>query len=243
MPQPAGAGLLASAVVLYYDYLLTLAREIEFFWPPKNRLGWASSLLLINRYVSIIGHIPILKSYLVLGGFSGQAIVYRMERGPCIRHAIFILTWYQALKIGGGVPLLTVLVRDGTMYFVVLSLLNLTNVLTLLLAPPLMKDSATTLTNVFSTVLMSRLMINLRTKSEPGRWRGQSTISTSMSFCDPAAPTAAISTTFQLGTHDSSGSSALASTSKHSQEPEAIELKDLTGAQPQQLAAVQEEPV
>ena len=50
---------LAPAAILYYDYALTLATEIERFWPPKRRLGWASCTFLINRYISVVGHVPV----------------------------------------------------------------------------------------------------------------------------------------------------------------------------------------
>ncbi|KAI0263138.1 hypothetical protein BC834DRAFT_337207 [Gloeopeniophorella convolvens] len=81
-------------VILYYDYLISLPDEVEYFWlwrqneldrdgstqplPGSHhkqtrwlglprRLDWVSYLCLVNRYVSIIGHIPVMKSYLVMG--------------------------------------------------------------------------------------------------------------------------------------------------------------------------------
>ncbi|KAN0119101.1 hypothetical protein V8E52_004548 [Russula decolorans] len=62
---------------------------------------------------------------------------------------IFLLTLYKAFTIGSGVKLLYVIVRDGTMYFSALSLINLGNIMTLRFAPPLLKTSTTTFTNVF----------------------------------------------------------------------------------------------
>lgn len=50
---------LIPTVILYYDYTLTLSREVEFFWPHENRVGWVSSLYFLNRYVAIFGYIPI----------------------------------------------------------------------------------------------------------------------------------------------------------------------------------------
>ena len=46
-------------MILYYDYTLTFSREVEFFWPHENRVGWVSSLYFLNRYVAIFGYIPI----------------------------------------------------------------------------------------------------------------------------------------------------------------------------------------
>ncbi|KAH9992124.1 hypothetical protein BJV77DRAFT_453649 [Russula vinacea] len=61
---------------------------------------------------------------------------------------IFSLTLYKAFTIGRGVRLLNVIVRDGTMYFSALFFMNLGNIMTLRFAPPLLKTSTTTFTNV-----------------------------------------------------------------------------------------------
>ena len=53
-------------VILYYDYALTFSREVEFFWPHENRVGWVSFLYFLNRYVAIFGYIPIVLR-LILG--------------------------------------------------------------------------------------------------------------------------------------------------------------------------------
>ena len=52
-------------VLLYYDYVLTLPREIQFLWPPHNEQGWFTLAFFINRYIPIIGVLPIAVSYLV----------------------------------------------------------------------------------------------------------------------------------------------------------------------------------
>ncbi|KAF8876748.1 hypothetical protein BD779DRAFT_1677645 [Infundibulicybe gibba] len=53
---------LASFAILYYDYALTLQEEIERFWRNK-RLTWASFLFYANRYLSVLGHIPVMYQY------------------------------------------------------------------------------------------------------------------------------------------------------------------------------------
>ena len=52
-------------VLLYYDYVLTLPREIQFLWPPHNEQGWFTLAFFINRYIPIIGVLPIAVSYFV----------------------------------------------------------------------------------------------------------------------------------------------------------------------------------
>jgi len=75
---------------------------------------------------------------------------------------IFSLTLYKAFMIGRGIRLLDVIVRDGTMYFLVLSIMNFVNIFNLRFSPPLLRSSTTTLTNVLSTAVVSRLVLNLR---------------------------------------------------------------------------------
>jgi len=78
---------------------------------------------------------------------------------------IFSLTLYKALTIRREIPLLDVMVRDGAMYFSVLFIVNLVNILMLRFSPPSLKHCAETLTNVLSTILASRLVLNLREQS------------------------------------------------------------------------------
>lgn len=78
---------------------------------------------------------------------------------------IFSLTLYKAFTMGKGIRLLDVIVRDGIMYYSALFIVNLANILILLFAPPLLKNSTTSITNVLSITLVSRLMLNLRAQS------------------------------------------------------------------------------
>ncbi|KAI0290709.1 hypothetical protein BC826DRAFT_1106321 [Russula brevipes] len=55
----------SAAVLLYYDYLLTLPREILYMWPPHNKQGWFTAACLLNRYVPVLGHIPVVVSYFI----------------------------------------------------------------------------------------------------------------------------------------------------------------------------------
>ncbi|KAI9443985.1 hypothetical protein H4582DRAFT_2125947 [Lactarius indigo] len=236
--------------ILYYDYALTLSREVEYFWPNPYRTGWVSSVFFLNRYFAILGHIPIIiglipnescepqnawqkhhyKGYfgmalqllvavlcsmriyalynknnrilLALAALIGASIIVGFiaiatesgvvvirvpppimpichlslelsdEGGNFLSIAwggflafdvtVFVLTLYKAVKMGYSAPLIQILVRDGSLYFVVLFFVNLANILTLQFAPTLLKNSATPLTNVLSATLISRLMLRLR---------------------------------------------------------------------------------
>jgi Family of unknown function (DUF6533) len=45
-------------VILYYDYMLTFSREVQFLWPPHNKQGWFTIGCLLNRYLPLLGHLP-----------------------------------------------------------------------------------------------------------------------------------------------------------------------------------------
>ncbi|KAH9969162.1 hypothetical protein BC827DRAFT_318960 [Russula dissimulans] len=75
---------------------------------------------------------------------------------------IFSLIVYKAFTMGRGIRLLNVIVRDDSMYFLALFIMNLANICILLHSAPLLRSSTSILTNVLSTTLVSRLVLNLR---------------------------------------------------------------------------------
>ncbi|KAF7343833.1 hypothetical protein MSAN_01964500 [Mycena sanguinolenta] len=80
---------------------------------------------------------------------------------------IFLLTLYRALSRSRArsTELVTVLLRDGSIYFGVIILVNLSNILTFVLAGPYARGAPTTLANSVSSVMITRLMLNLRDPS------------------------------------------------------------------------------
>ncbi|KAE9397562.1 hypothetical protein BT96DRAFT_1020714 [Gymnopus androsaceus JB14] len=262
---------LIAFTILYYDYILTLADEIEFIWPPQNRVSLISVLYLINRYLVLGGHavmvlyvfmFPVNESrchsiYRFHQPFAGVvqllililcvlrvSAMYNNKRSVlwtlnllvavCIGGAlyaifaeldsktyvlldingntefpgcnaeipeassrrlsipwsallvfdftVFSFTLFKALSIGFQHPirLMTVLLCDGSIYFIVLFAANLANVLMLIVgistpishrqsllnilqyAPSLLKNANTIVTNILSSTLIARLMLNLR---------------------------------------------------------------------------------
>ncbi|KAF9029125.1 hypothetical protein BDZ89DRAFT_1065648 [Hymenopellis radicata] len=77
---------------------------------------------------------------------------------------VFYLTLRKALILNrrGGVNLLTVLLRDGSVYFGVMVMANIANILTFFLADVYLRGCGTTFTNVIASTMVSRLMLNLR---------------------------------------------------------------------------------
>ncbi|OBZ67269.1 hypothetical protein A0H81_12799 [Grifola frondosa] len=47
--------------LLYYDFVLTIPMEVERYW--TGGLSWASSLYFVNRYLSVLGTIPVIVEY------------------------------------------------------------------------------------------------------------------------------------------------------------------------------------
>ncbi len=45
-------------VILYYDHFITLPSEIDRFWCTGSHT-WASIVFLANRYVALLGHLPL----------------------------------------------------------------------------------------------------------------------------------------------------------------------------------------
>ncbi|KAI9065135.1 hypothetical protein FKP32DRAFT_1568491, partial [Trametes sanguinea] len=81
---------------------------------------------------------------------------------------IFVLTLLRALRMRRHLPggLLEIMFRDGTVYYGIMVAANVSNTITFLVGHPHsgspMKGLDTTLTNVLSTTLTSRLILNLR---------------------------------------------------------------------------------
>ncbi|KAJ7624909.1 hypothetical protein FB45DRAFT_924514, partial [Roridomyces roridus] len=75
---------------------------------------------------------------------------------------IFALTVYKALRCGSRAGLFAVLLRDGSIYFAVMIVCNVGNIASYLVGGPLLSGFLTTVTNVLSSILISRLMLNLR---------------------------------------------------------------------------------
>ncbi|TFK82399.1 hypothetical protein K466DRAFT_603727 [Polyporus arcularius HHB13444] len=81
--------------------------------------------------------------------------------------AIFGSTLYRVLTVrerwAGG--LFALMLRDGALYFGVLLVCQLANIIVCMLAAPAYKDPVVTITTVISTSLIARLMLNIR---DPG---------------------------------------------------------------------------
>jgi len=241
---------LISFTILYYDYFLTLSWEVDRIWKTSG-LSWATAFFYFNRYICLLGHIPVIVEYFwstsnprkheichvlhtfhkflavaiqvvvafmlvmrVYALYGGSRIVLFLyifiiaiasiiaawsfavgnklepERdvdlpfgcGPnmthffAVRSAIawgsllvfdvvaFSMTVYKSVRLPRlrGKSLVSVLFRDGAIYFGVIATSNLANILTFLLGTAFTRGVLTTFTNIISSVMISRLVLNLR---------------------------------------------------------------------------------
>ncbi|KAJ6503890.1 hypothetical protein C8R45DRAFT_974009 [Mycena sanguinolenta] len=91
---------------------------------------------------------------------------------------IFLLTLYRVFSVRRTSTILTVLLRDGSIYFGVMVLSNFSNILTFVLGTEYTRGIATTFTNIISSVMLTRLMLNLRDPAL-AHMAGRATYSTS----------------------------------------------------------------
>ncbi|KAF7350225.1 hypothetical protein MVEN_01325800 [Mycena venus] len=87
---------------------------------------------------------------------------------------IFVALFYKSLKTRHesvtrrSEPLLSLLIRDGASYFVVMALINLANILTFYMAGPLLRGCLSTMASSLSVTMMSRMMLNLHAVESTG---------------------------------------------------------------------------
>ncbi|KDR79537.1 hypothetical protein GALMADRAFT_154408 [Galerina marginata CBS 339.88] len=264
--------LCASFVILYYDYFLTVQDEYDRYWLSARKFTFGWTLFFINRYVVILGNIPVMYLYfwsgsepdrlqrcLTIGDYHeflivvsqvviGSIVILRTRaiygrsrrilfllvvvavavtaygmrsillekvdiysksdltssgcllplsndgaRGMyflstphyydslrlqflfllglaeawsghvCFDSLVFFLTLYKSLTSKrAGFSILTVMLRDGTIYFGVMVLASISVILSFELYPDYLKGMTSTATNVLSSTMISRLMLNLR---------------------------------------------------------------------------------
>ena len=57
--------LICLQALLFYDYCLTLGVEIEHFW-KRARISAVAALFVLNRYLTLLGQIPLIVEYFVV---------------------------------------------------------------------------------------------------------------------------------------------------------------------------------
>ncbi|EAU82115.2 hypothetical protein CC1G_09574 [Coprinopsis cinerea okayama7 len=88
---------------------------------------------------------------------------------------IFTLTLWKTIKerrerrvTGVNIALVDILLRDGAMYYAIMALCNLANIMTFYFGGPFFRGSLSTFASSISVTMMSRLMLNLHRTAEEG---------------------------------------------------------------------------
>ncbi|KAI6142717.1 hypothetical protein BKA82DRAFT_2571857 [Pisolithus tinctorius] len=87
---------------------------------------------------------------------------------------IFGLTAYKTFKVGirsdvhSKPNLVVLLFRDGAIYFAIVAIANLANILSFYVAPALMKGGLSTISICITITMVSRLMLNLHKTADAG---------------------------------------------------------------------------
>jgi len=244
--------ILIAFTILVHEYSLTFTLEVERFW-SKNKATWPVFLFFLNRYLVVLGSVPIivhdfwhstsrkkpeicrdLRSFheyyvvvvqvvisamLIMRTYAlyqrsrrvlvlmlsvaltvaaiacwsivsgkaddaDQATRYLIVNGcasPVSRTAalrymkawggllafdtlIFSLTVYKtfALRVGSGSGLLSLMLRDGSIYFGVMVTSGVANLLTYAYGGPFTRGVGTIFVNSLSSAMITRLMLNIR---------------------------------------------------------------------------------
>jgi hypothetical protein len=108
------------------------------------------------------------------GGISGLSLISYWIGNTTFDTVIFILTVYKTLSLyraGHRLPLVTLLLRDGALYFGVIFCANTMTILTFAFAPPTLKVVHATFAHVVTVILVSHLILNLKQKGAAERKR------------------------------------------------------------------------
>ncbi|KAI9448033.1 hypothetical protein H4582DRAFT_1898111 [Lactarius indigo] len=107
---------------------------------------------------------PVLGCSRVVGEAEGFYSALSWTGCLAVDTTVFALLLYKTVKVGRGVRLLDTMMRNATVYYSILSLVNLSNILILRFASPGLRTCALSLTNALSCTLISRVIFDLRSK-------------------------------------------------------------------------------
>ncbi|KAJ7751503.1 hypothetical protein DFH07DRAFT_941624 [Mycena maculata] len=77
-------------------------------------------------------------------------------------------TWRRTGSEASNLPIHTLILRDGAVYFAAMALANLFNILTFYLSGPILSGSLSTFASCVSVTMMARLMLNLHKTADAG---------------------------------------------------------------------------
>ncbi|ETW79820.1 hypothetical protein HETIRDRAFT_103588 [Heterobasidion irregulare TC 32-1] len=140
----------ATFALIFYEYIITFEAEVNLIW--RRRFTFVSGLWFFNRYIVLFTQAP---SFIWFTAFWIGQLVF-----PTV---IVALTVARALKFRGARvgTLVQVILRDGVLYFLVVFLINLVNVVVYVTAPVGINAINAPLSAALTSMMICRLMLNL----------------------------------------------------------------------------------
>ncbi|KAJ3879482.1 hypothetical protein F5051DRAFT_502515, partial [Lentinula edodes] len=163
-------------LVLRHNFVINgmkLADPFAPIWGTASQVQFYLANWKDTSYINTVFPIPVLYEVGTVPSFTTAHFQLKMSRGLHIIYiytGIFVfdicvvsLTLWKTLKIykeehfPGGVGIM--ILRDGLLYFVVITLFTLANMVTYLVGTDITKSLLTILSNSMSAIMMSRLML------------------------------------------------------------------------------------
>ncbi|KAL7277118.1 hypothetical protein ACG7TL_008963 [Trametes sanguinea] len=185
--------------LLAYDHLLTLSGEIHFVW--NRKFSGATVLFVLNRYVNLFSKIVLPISTFWWPNQTDKScaapvilteiftvIAYFVAAVSFVTHSFAIavdllVSWiktYEIKRLSRGLQsnatFSALILRDGTLYFGTLLALNVADLI--VLRSNVLFDPLPVFIDVFTCILISRFMLNLRQVAEVGSGNPSSTFRT-----------------------------------------------------------------
>ncbi|KAF9259724.1 hypothetical protein L218DRAFT_947356 [Marasmius fiardii PR-910] len=149
----------------------TLVLRVHAIYSEAAWVLWLTIPVFVGHLVVLAWAVPAGAPAILPPGFIGCMPKPKPGTGlPLVFDStMFALTLGRAIYYrltGSLIPLITLIIRDGTLYFAVIFVVNLTNVFMMALAPPGLGVINAPFASMIRTILMSRLMINLRVAAD-----------------------------------------------------------------------------
>ncbi|KAI0769507.1 hypothetical protein BC629DRAFT_787299 [Irpex lacteus] len=182
-------------VVLLFESIITLSQEVDGIWCQKwNLMTW---LYACMRYSAVANNILLLtppwsfehaddqrgrrfRSLHIVAGGIGKPWIYVLSliaRIATIVGDMLVITatWIKTAQLHNGTrriqlinaPLVTIILRDGTIYFIVLLVINILNIIERNTPALFHVDLIESLVQVLPSIVVCRFILNLRQVKRP----------------------------------------------------------------------------
>ncbi|OCH84210.1 hypothetical protein OBBRIDRAFT_839875 [Obba rivulosa] len=148
----------------YFSLLGPIPAIVEYFGSPSAAWSVTSSKDVTEDVIPSLQNWPICALYLTDQQANHSAIAWGCMMA--FDTLVFILTVNKTISSHNTWKgsLFHVMLRDGSIYYGIMALTNVANIITFLVVAPSAKGLYTITANVTASIIISRLMLNLRTQ-------------------------------------------------------------------------------